>query len=66
MEAAGRMAGSGAIGQDLMQGSIALAEGRSPNTEVTPVKMVRYFENVFMNPETDERVNVRDFRWLDD
>lgn len=66
MEAAGRMAGSGAIGQDLMQGSIALAEGRSPNTEVTPVKMVRYFENVFMNPETDERINARDFRWLDD
>lgn len=61
LEVGGRMAGSGGIGLDLVKGAIDLAEGREPNTEATPVQMIRYWKEIFVDQETDEVLLIRDF-----
>lgn len=61
LEVGGRMAGSGGIGLDLAKGAIDLAEGREPNTEVTPVKMIRYWKELFVDVDSDDVLVSRDF-----
>jgi carbamoyl-phosphate synthase large subunit len=61
LEVGGRMAGSGGIGLDLARGAIDLAEGREPNTDVQPVTMLRYWKEIFVDPDTNDVHLIRDF-----
>lgn len=60
LEIGGRMAGSGPIGLDLMKGAVKKAEGKQPSKEIQQVRMMRYYENIFVNPESDDMLGFRD------
>jgi len=51
IEVGGRMQGSVGIGLDLAKGAVELAQGREPNKNVSKVRMIRYWKEIFVEED---------------